>query len=258
VIQLFCLKEKVIVFVYSGLLQGIVDVANAPFYSNAIDFQKSYPMLNNSSLTFESATKDAREGNWSNVKEYLNSIFDNARAFIEKDEVYDREEIMETLKHIVGTRGNFVCLLGGKSVGKSLIFRQLEGAAKDSPLIIYINMREWEKNMNMLAAVVTSLANTNVTKTAKLIKLAPHSFLSKLSTFIGIDGMVDIDGIMRLFQESKQDESTILRSLLKELSSTYGILTIVIDEANLAFDPSNPNEEIFQKVKADLQMFLHC
>jgi hypothetical protein len=42
------------------------------------------------------------------------------------DEVFDREELLSEFRSLVRESGNFVCFLGGKSTGKSLIFQHLQ------------------------------------------------------------------------------------------------------------------------------------
>ena len=60
---------------------------------------------------------------------------------------------------------------------------------------------------------------------------------------------------MNILSNEKKDESKILKALLTQLSITCPNLTIIIDEANLAFDPFNTSDDILNKVKADLQVF---
>ncbi len=60
---------------------------------------------------------------------------------------------------------------------------------------------------------------------------------------------------MEEIQKNRLNESEILEKLLSELSILFGNMTIVIYEANLAFDPHNSNDETLNKAKADLQVF---
>ena len=81
------------------------------------------------------------------------------------------------------------------------------------------------------------------------------ALISTIASSIGIDAPVDVGVIMKALKENNANESEILECLLMELSLTCGNLTIIIDEANLAFDPFNSSEEILNKAKADLQVF---
>ena len=79
---------------------------------------------------------------------------------------------------------------------------------------------------------------------------------SSISPYIGEELTARrIASIMEEIRKNRLNESEILEKLLTELSILFGNVTIVIDEANLAFDPYNSNEETMNKAKADLQVF---
>jgi GTPase involved in cell partitioning and DNA repair len=66
-------------------------------------------------------------GDSKKLDKYLKDIVKKAQAFIaNKEEISDRDELKYSLNMIVSTVGNFVCLLSGKSTGKSSMIRHFE------------------------------------------------------------------------------------------------------------------------------------
>jgi len=215
----------------------------------------------NSSSIYQSAIQDVSEGSGRNIEEYLNSIKFSAKEFILKKEVYDREEILHSIRTLIRDSGNFVCLLGGKSTGKSLIFKHFEDPRNHEKhlSLINIDMRSYAEKRNILEALLKSLAKTKTHNSIEVIKSTIEkvmpALISTIVSSIGIDAPVDVGVIMKALKENNANESEILECLLMELSFTFGNLTIIIDEANLAFDPFNSSVEILNKAKADLQVF---
>ena len=246
---------------HCGLLQGINRVEDSSFYSNKIDLSLSKQLLMNSSSIYQSAIQDVNEGSGRNIEDYLNNIKLKAKSFIMKKEVYDREEILLNLRAITRDSGNFVCLLGGKSTGKSLIFRHFEDPRNHEKhlSLVNINMRSHAEKRNILEALLEYLADTKTHKSIEIIKTAIEklipTLISALHPVIGIDAPVDVGAIKNILKDNKINDTKFLERLLMELSLTCGNLTIIIDEANLAFDPFNSSEEIMNKAKADLQVF---
>ena len=120
-------------------------------------------------------------------------------------------------------------------------------------------MRSYAEKRNILEALLEYLANTNTHKSIEIIKTTIEkimpTLISTLLTVIGIDAPVDVGAIMKMLKDNNANETKLLERLLMQLSLTCGNLTIIIDEANLAFDPFNSSEEILNKAKADLQVF---
>ena len=151
---------------HCGLLQGINLLAKESlFYSNKIDLSLSKQLLMNSSSIYQSAIQDVSEGSGRNIEEYLNSIKFSAKDFIMKDEVYDREEILHSIRTLIRDSGNFVCLLGGKSTGKSLIFKHFEDPRNHEKhlSLINIDMRSYAEKRNILEALLKSLVKKKKT-----------------------------------------------------------------------------------------------
>jgi len=239
---------------HRGLLQGIVKIKDANFYCDKLDLKLSKQLLMNASLIYEAAVQDVKEGHKKTVDEYLNAIKHNTNSFIAKKEIYDREEILQKVRYVIESSGRFLCLLGGKSTGKSLIFKHFadpKHRIKHSSFIV-VDMRSNAYSKNILEALIECLTDSSFVNIveASLMKIVP--LLLKSTPF---GGLVDVGAIMKFVKDNNVNEVRILERILTELSVAYGNLTIVIDEANLVFDLHNSSDEIINKAKADLQVF---
>ena len=245
---------------HHGLLQSIPDFRNANFYSNSMNLRESKLLLKNTSHIYQSAVKDVPSDQ---VGNYLDAIKVTASSFIMKDEVFDREEILSQFRSLIRERGNFVCLLGGKSTGKSLIFQHLQNSnfSEKNESVFIIDMRLYGVKRDMLESLLKSLSQTKTVRAKEFIKKVVTEAIvpfvsSSISPYVGEELTAkSIASIMEEIQKNRLNESEILEKLLSELSILFGNMTIVIDEANLAFDPYNSNDETLNKAKADLQVF---
>jgi hypothetical protein len=123
-----CQKEK-------GLLNGIPDVGNAENYARKVNLWYAGDLLKNTNYLYNSAVEDVR-GDTNELKKYLQDTVKRAQAYMENQEdIWDRDELKDQLNRIIGTKGNFVCLLGGKSTGKLLVLRHFE--KKNLTLLIF-------------------------------------------------------------------------------------------------------------------------
>jgi hypothetical protein len=225
-----------------------------------MNLQESKLLLQNSSHIYQSAVKDVPSDQ---VGNYLDAVKVAARSFIMKDEVFDREEILLNFRSLISKSGNFVCLLGGKSTGKSLIFQHLQNPKhhEKHDSVFIMDMRMYAEKRNILESFLHSLAQAESMKVIQLIKEAVSKVLlpliaSSISTVVGPDlSILGVAKILKAMKENGVNESEILGKLLTELSFLLGSMTIVIDEANLAFDPYNSNDETLNKAKANLQVF---
>jgi hypothetical protein len=109
-----------------GLLNGIPDVGNAKYYARKINLRDAGDLLKNTNYLYNSAVEDVR-GDTNELEKYLQDTVKRAQAYTENQEdIWERDELKDQLNRIIGTKGNFVCLLGGKSTGKSLVLRHFE------------------------------------------------------------------------------------------------------------------------------------
>ena len=109
-----------------GLLRGI-DVVSADYYSQslAIDSIDDVEWLLTPGLLWEAATKDAQDRNMT-TEDYLKDMYDAMDKFTVSGEVHDREEFYQFLNGVYANTGKLLLVLGGKSVGKSLVLADFE------------------------------------------------------------------------------------------------------------------------------------
>jgi hypothetical protein len=106
-----------------GLLTGI-DVETAEYYSSKLkmDSLDDVQWLVEPGHLWEAATKDAKaQGNTTDV--YLKRMKHALAEFQKSGEVHDREDFYQFLEKVNTSQGKFLLVLGGKSVGKSLVLR---------------------------------------------------------------------------------------------------------------------------------------
>jgi len=75
------------------------------------------------------------------IKNRLEEIENYMDTFMEKNNVWDRKDLFQGLEDVARKKGNFVCLLGGKSTGKSLVLQKFSMQNKENRKVIYIDMR---------------------------------------------------------------------------------------------------------------------
>jgi hypothetical protein len=91
---------------HHGLLQSIPDFRNANSYSNNMNMNESKLLLKNTSHIYQSTVKDVPSDQ---VGNYLDAIKVTTRSFIMKDEVFDREEILNLFSLVMALRMADTC-----------------------------------------------------------------------------------------------------------------------------------------------------
>jgi hypothetical protein len=127
-----------------------------------------------------------------------------------KKEVYDREEILHNIRALIRRSGNFICLLGGKSSGKSLIFNHFEDPRyheKHLSLII-IDMRSYAEKRNILEALLNAKTKTpnSIEVIKSTIEKVMPTLISTIVASIGIHAPVDVGVIMKALKENNANE----------------------------------------------------
>ena len=239
-----------------GLLTEIVDVSNVKDYSREINLDDAVNLLRDRNYINNIALAEAH-GNATELKNNLTKIIEKAKIFMaNRDEVWDREELKGALLQTIEDIGNFICLLGGKSTGKTLVIkflekRILEESGMDS--LIFVDLREeGDDILKALLEVLKRRRNYYKMKMSKGAKFprfwrflqfwravgsgAAAIYVSKEKEYAAL---VDIVTLMI-------EKKTVDQPLSELLGRMKGKITIVIDEANLAFDvtPETKQEKI--------------
>ena len=235
-----CEKEK-------GLLNGIPDVGNANNYARKINLRDAVDLLKYKNYLYNSAVEDVR-GETKELKKYLQDTVKRAQAYMKNQEdIWDRDELKDQLNRIIGTEGNFVCLLGGKSTGKSLVLRHFE--KKNLTNVFIVNLRGTEKG-DILKELLRVLTKRKSYYTGLVDQAKKKAVLALI--------LVGYSEILADFEKILGNEEAVesLPSLITELVKHRGKVTLIIDEANIAFtitDDTTP--EKIENLKAALALF---
>ena len=86
---------------------------------------------------------------------------------MKKDLFHDRKLVVTSIKELFSNRGQFECLLGGSSTGKTVLFNQLSQEKNDAKnlSIIHLNMRRFG-DADILKALLTYLEQTKLFKSS--------------------------------------------------------------------------------------------
>lgn len=213
----------------------------------------------------------------------MKEIKKKADIYLESNEVCDREQLIHELKETFEEKGKFVCVLGGKSFGKSKCLNSLakeankgitcfpksdeEGKVKKENLsddekemlVLVVDMRS-QGNKSILLGMIEALdevADKNIKKKAeKVVKglfdlwtmLGPLSFIRAYIAGSLVDLYLEIGKSL-----STEDKIKFCEALILELAKTRKV-TVIIDEANSAFDRALLNEEQLKQSQADLAL----
>ncbi len=247
---------------YSGLLSGlnnIEDVKNAEFYTSSMDIKSTAAFLNQSSYVYRQAEKDFKlsNGEYSNFESYISSLEENQMDWFEKNTFYDRESILKSVNSIIHKKGQFVCLLGGKSTGKSQLWNHFTNPKNNAKhrSVILLDMRAFGDG-DILNALLTNLKNTKSEEVKQVLFDTVSIFAaSYLALNVKDIMMVNVNDILNVFRSKNIDESQVIKELLGRFSILFGNLTVIIDEANLAFTEGiDRDPKRLMKAKRDMEV----
>lgn len=124
------------------LLNGISDVSNSKHYAPVIPAHSVLDLLDISpgkNYIYNIALEE-NNGNATQCKSNLTDVINRAQNFIKnRDEVWGQDQLEGAIQDIVSSEGKFVCLLGGKNTGKSLL---IENMTRRCGKILLVNLRE--------------------------------------------------------------------------------------------------------------------
>jgi hypothetical protein len=147
------------------------DVDSSRLYADTIDTSREgLAWLEERGLMWEAAVEDANEKGVP-VEEYMANIKANTRKFALSDTIFDRNKLLGALRNAFNDEGQFVLLLGGKSVGKSYVLETLKNQynkasanafaeSETKSLVLYIDARR--KANDLRAGLVSEIANLSL------------------------------------------------------------------------------------------------
>ena len=237
----FCEKER-------GLLKGISDVANADDYSRTINLKDAADLLRDTKYLYNVVTKESKTN--------LTEIIEKAEAFMmNQTEIWDRDDLQDALKFVFAQYSQLVCLLGGKSTGKSLVLRNLERLNKGT--VFRVNLREGSDILKGLLKVLEERRNYYLYLESENTMNIAGKIASVAAEMTGKG--VEYRRVLTVFDAllNNNNATKSLEGLIKELvKSREDKITLIIDEANIAFiiKPETKEEKI-EAVREALALF---
>ena len=183
----------------------------------------------------------------------LTEIIVKADAFLNNQtEIWDRDDLKDALKKVFEGHSNFVCLLGGKSIGKSLTIRNLEQLSMGT--VFRVNLREASDILTGLKKVLRERRDDYKFWSAEEAAKRIVKFGSLAAEVARFDTVVTT--LTKILENS--DVTHSLQALIRELvNSQKANITIIIDEANIAFciKPETSRDKI-EAVREALALFV--
>lgn len=205
-----------------GLLVN-VDVKTADFFTSDLDLTKSDKLLNDKIyVLMESADKKADET--------LQHILQKADAFMESNQLWNRDELTSALKSIIYSKGIFACVLGGKNTGKSLVLEEME---RLEDKVFLVDLR---RNSDILGSLIEKLRERRLRYKSTQFSNAIMKVVAGLVYKATDDKLKDILSLTdyQMVLDALIKTPAALASVLDDISSGYGGVTLIIDEANIA------------------------
>ena len=226
-------------------MTGTVDVSKEKDYSREINLDDAANLLRDRNYINNIALAEAH-GNATELKNNLTKIIEKAKIFMaNRDEVWDREELKGAIQDIIADCGKFVCLLGGKSTGKSLVLEYLEKRNMETVFIVDLRVRD----KDILKALLTVLEKRR-DYYVNLDNETLEAVLKDGKVFASVEGkgaaygqfLTTVTAFMKM-NSAKQTLEVLIDGLIKVQGEK---VTIIIDEANVAFTikPGTKGEKI--------------
>ena len=253
---------------------GLVDAEGSEFYARQLD-GNFFADVKNSSFLIQALEEDAREKQV-DADAHLNSIARKATEFMKggsnrQRKIVDREAFIEALKKAVYKDGLLTLVLGGKSVGKSLVVSYVAEQVRQAPhgnrTTLLADMRDMPAKDFYEATLSVASKQTNVLDIltelplfGKRFRAGPQSrvwrFIQQLpfmATLLGAlraglaTAAAPLAMAVQNFVKSLDDDhkAQALSELVKGIIEKGNDTTIIIDEANLAL----PNDEDTDEAK---------
>jgi len=239
---------------YYGLLSGLSDISKADYYSMHLSVKEAAEIVRNNRQLYEIIEKEC-ESDTGRIDERLEEIEIVVDSFIAEKDVWDRKDLLQELEVIARKKGRFVCLLGGKSTGKSLVLtnfsKQQEGKNR---MVFYIDMRIYP---GIVQGLVDVLSRSNIEIFKNIAKKAFQAIATisnvKLTDNLILNGKTILDINLK---DGNQDSAlaTLLENVICDY--TYDNITLVLDEANLPLTINDQTSEAkIEQVKNTLSLF---
>jgi hypothetical protein len=197
-------------------------------------------LVKNKSLLYEIVKADCQNDSIG-IDKYLDAIESMMDVFMDRNEVFNREDLKHGLNEVTRKKGNFACLLGGKSTGKTLVLNEFSRKEVENKKIIYIDLRMGYSSITVGFVDVIKKSKNQEWKDA--ISEWAVDNLENLPLPTGVK--LDFSSIASVLKKEK-DPVLLLESMIGEMvsKSSKDVITLVVDEANLALTVNEKNQRL--------------
>ena len=236
---------------------GLVDAEGSEFYARQLD-GNFFADVKNSSFFLQALEEDAREKQV-DADAHLKTVRLNAKKFMQGNTIVDRKAFIQSLTDAIFEDGLLTLVLGGKSVGKSLVVsyvadkvRQAQGSSRT---VVLANLRRGGEadfyqavfgaaaEQQGLAEKLPSLFKEVVTMASGLVAAAENLNAATAPLAASVRSII---GIMQ-----PEQKALTFSKLVKSIQETGNNTAIIIDEANLAL-PNDGNDAKAETAKTAL------
>ena len=215
--------------------------------------------VKNSSFFLKALKEDAGEKQV-DADAHLKTVRLNAKKFMQGNTIVDRESFIQSLTDAIFEDGLLTLVLGGKSVGKSLVVSYVAEQVRQAPhgnrTILLVNMRQMPADDFYEATLSVASKQTNVLDilTQRFIQQLPF-----MSTLLGAwrAGMAAAAAPLAtsvqnaLASLNDRAKAECLAQLVNDIKKKGNNTAIIIDEANLAL-PTDGNNAKAETAKTAL------
>lgn len=223
-----------------GLLFNNGDVKAAKFFCNDLNIKEAKALLDDTRNLFNICWENA-EMNVTKLDDNLQLMMSKAESFIGSNHVWNRIELTSAIEDIIRMKGGFVCILGGKSTGKSLVLEGIKPRYKEKVFLVDLRV-----SSNILSSLINEIRERQLRYKSTKLK---DNLLRMVGTFLlrwipGMTTSADTD-FQALFDSITKRQDADLSSILSELTTAFKGITLIVDEANIALTitgSTNPAE----------------
>lgn len=220
-----------------GLLSTFDHIETSMYYSRKLDLKAAANLLSDEKYIYRSALENIG-GDETKLDQYLSDILENKNKFIKKKIVWNRDKLKGSLKGIIDKHqgGTFACLLGGKRTGKSLVLHDL--SKNHSENLFVVNLR---KNPDVIRGILDVLDERHGPRFSDIKRFITSCLTGATATKNGHE--IDVSESLRTLYDANKERLSLKELICGLIDNIPGVITIAIDEANIAFTLSNTTDE---------------
>ena len=239
-----------------GLLSGVANIKSAQYYSDNIEIDKATSLVLDKMRLFNICLENAN-GDQEKMQKTLDNLVQTADNFIDSRIVWDRQEFINSLENIIKRKGNFACVLAGKTTGKTLVLKDLQNRFPEKVFCVDLRRSSSDILTGLLAVLKQKI---NVHDGLFSLSETSRRFLEQVVVdcveIVAPKENIDFDLQKYIDIIKKSNYNTVLETLIEKLVAKLGSITLIIDEANLALTiDDDTSEEDIKATRKALALF---